>query len=86
MAFVCKHITEAERGEAVGFVSFRPDNENDLRDAWCEACDAYLRAHGGNWVDGSVEVPNGIALICAECYRARERDAVSAHRRGYYEA
>jgi hypothetical protein len=85
IAFVCYHVTAASKGETVGFVSSRPDDENDLRDAWCEACDVYLQAHGGDWVDGVAEVPDGISLICAECYRAREQDALRAHRRVYYE-
>jgi len=85
IAFVCKHIVAVPRGETVGFVSYRPDNKSDLRDAWCEACDVHLRAYGGDWMDDTVEVPGGIALICAECYRARQRDAVEAGRRVFYE-
>lgn len=84
IAFVCMHITEVPRGETVGFVSHRPDDESDLRDAWCDACDAYLRANGGDWVEGSVEVPDGIVIVCAECYRDRQRDAVQADRRTIY--
>jgi hypothetical protein len=40
--------------------------------------------HGGEWRDGSVEVPGGITIICAECYRQRESDAERAGRRVVY--
>lgn len=82
--FVCNHIVGARHGETVGFVSGEPDDECDLRDAWCEKCHAYLTANGGEWVDGSVEVPGGISILCAECYRAREADAQHAGRRVLY--
>jgi hypothetical protein len=84
IAFVCTHITAIPRGETVGFVSFAPDNARDLRDAWCDDCDGHLQSHGGNWVEGSVEVPGGIRIVCAECYREREKDAERAGRRVIY--
>jgi hypothetical protein len=55
IAFVCNHITAAERGETIGFVSFAPKSADDLRGAWCDECDAYLQSHGGDWAEGSVE-------------------------------
>ncbi|MDB5706292.1 MAG: hypothetical protein JWN66_3408 [Sphingomonas bacterium] len=85
-AFVCKHITGAPLGETVGFASYRPDDENDLRDAWCDTCDAYLQANGGEWVEDAVEVPGGIDMLCAECYRLRQDDAVKAGRRVIHDA
>ena len=81
ITFVCKHITAIPRGDTVGFVSYAPENDDDLRDAWCDPCDAYLQSHGGDWVEGSVEVPGGISILCAECYRDREGDAQRAGRR-----
>jgi hypothetical protein len=81
MAFVCSHITETARGDTVGFTSYAPEDANDLRDAWCDECDAYLQSHGGEWVEGSVEVPGGVTILCAECYRDREKDAERAGRR-----
>jgi hypothetical protein len=81
ITFVCNHITEVAHGETVGFVSGAPEDENDLRDAWCDECDAYLQSHGGEWVDGSVEVPGGIHILCSECYQLREADAKRAGRR-----
>jgi hypothetical protein len=84
IAFVCNHITATPRGETVGFVSYAPNDADDLRDAWCDECDAYLQAHGGDWVEGAVEVPGGIAVICAECYRGREKDAARAGRRAIH--
>ena len=84
--FVCRHIIDAPDGETVGFVSGAPEDESDLRDAWCDECHAYLTANGGEWADGSVEVPHGIGILCADCYRAREADAQRAGRRVLYSA
>jgi hypothetical protein len=84
IAFVCRHIIQVPRGQTAGFVSSLPDDDHDLRDAWCLECDAYLQSHGGEWVDDSVEVPGGIALICAGCYREREADAVRLEKRVTY--
>lgn len=81
ITFVCTHIVGSASPETPGFVSFASEDEHDLRDAWCEACDAYLQENGGEWVEGDVEVPGGIAIICAECYRHRETDARIAGRR-----
>ena len=81
IAFVCTHITGASRDETVGFISYAPDDRNDLRDAWCDECDAYLQGHGGDWAEGSVDVPDGVSIICAECYREREKDAERVGRR-----
>jgi hypothetical protein len=84
IAFVCTHITDSPKGETVGFVSYAPAGANDLRDAWCDECDAYLQANGGDWVEGSVEVPGGIRVVCAECYRGLEKDAERVRRRVIY--
>jgi hypothetical protein len=84
ITFVCRHITGAARGQTVGFVSGPPEGANDLRDAWCDACHSFLEMHGGEWRDGSVEVPGGITIICAEFYRQRESDAERAGRRVIY--
>ena len=81
IAFVCTHIVATTRGDTVGFASYAPESAQDQRDAWCGACDAYLQNHGGEWVEGSVEVPGGVSIICAECYRGRERDAERADQR-----
>jgi hypothetical protein len=81
IAFVCNHIAGTPRTETVGFVSFAPEDANDLRDAWCDECDAFLQTNGGDWVEGLVEVPGGISVICAECYRRRESVATRAGKR-----
>jgi len=81
ITFVCTHIVGCVSPETPGFVSFPSEDENDLRDAWCEACDSYLQENGGEWTEGTVEAPGGITIICAECYRQRERDARLAGRR-----
>lgn len=84
IAFVCSHITSLHRGDSIGFVSGEPDGPDDLRDAWCDTCHAYLQIHGGEWVEGVVEVPGGVSIVCAECYRERERDAERVGRRLIY--
>lgn len=81
ITFVCKHIAEASPGVTVGFVSGEPDDKDDLRDAWCDQCDVFLRAHGGEWRDGSVEPPQGGGILCAQCYRLKEAEAERADRR-----
>lgn len=84
VTFVCGHIVAAPRGQTVGFVSGAPESEADLRDAWCDNCHEYLMSHGGEWTDAGVDVPGGIKIICAECYRARETDAQCSGRRTIY--
>jgi len=81
ITFVCQHIASTARPNTAGFVSYSPEGRDDLRDAWCSACDVYLEEHGGDWIEGSVEVPDGITILCAECYRAREDDALRVDRR-----
>jgi hypothetical protein len=81
ITFVCTHITAIPRGETIGFISYAPEDADDLRDAWCDECDAYLQSDGGDWVEDLVEVPGGINVICAGCYRERENDAERAGRR-----
>jgi hypothetical protein len=81
ITFVCKHIASTHRPNTVGFVSFPSEGQDDLRDAWCEECDEYLQERGGSWIEDRVEVPGGIDLLCAECYRLRENDASKAGRR-----
>jgi len=64
-----------------GLSPSRQRDDDDLRDAWCEACDAYLQSNGGEWIEDTVEVAGGITIICAECYRQREADARLAGQR-----
>ena len=85
ITYVCKHITDAPRGKSVGFVSGEPEDSDDLRDAWCDDCHSFLVTHGGDWVDETVEVPGGISILCAECYRHREADALKLGRRAIYQ-
>jgi hypothetical protein len=81
ITFVCNHITSTSKGDTVGFVSFASEHPDDLRDAWCGACNAYLWTHDGTRVEGEVEVPGGVDVICAQCYRDRAADAERAGRR-----
>ena len=81
MTFVCAHIAEASiNDKTVGFVCYPADGEDDLRDAWCDSCEEFLEAHGGEWVDGECEVPGGIKILCSECYRKARRLAAEAGR------
>ncbi|NLR73373.1 hypothetical protein HGI47_21110 [Novosphingobium sp. ERN07] len=81
ITFVCAHVVGRTSPDTAGFVSFPPEDEDDLRDAWCEACDAYLQSNGGEWIEDTLVVSDGITIICAECYRQREADARLAGRR-----
>lgn len=80
-AYVCKHIVALSAGEADAFVSYEAQHSDDLRNAWCEVCEAHLQAHsGGDWAEGSVQVPGGFHILCSQCYRAREEEARRAGR------
>lgn len=46
-----------------------------------EGKERYLQSNRGEWIEDTVEVPDGITIICAECYRQREADARLAGRR-----
>lgn len=81
-AFVCRHIQAAANGGADGFVSFGAQHTDDLRKAWCEACEGYIQAHShDDWTEESVDVPGGFHPLCSQCYRAREGEARRAGRR-----
>ena len=43
-AYVCKHIVALSAGEADAFVSYEAQHSDDLRNAWCEVCEAHLQA------------------------------------------
>jgi hypothetical protein len=78
---VCKHLLGAPSVGTIGFVSYEAQHRDDLRSAWCEACEAELQAHGGDWAEASVEVTDGFHVLCSECYRSRESEARRAGRR-----
>jgi hypothetical protein len=77
--YVCAHIASAAcHGTTAGFVTYPPDNDDGLSDAWCEGCEEFLQANGGEWVDDQVEVPDGLAILCSECYlKAKSLAAVA---------
>jgi len=83
---VCKHILAARCGEVDGFVSYEAQHNDDLRNAWCGACEAHVQASGGDLAEDSVEVPGGFHRLCSQCYRAREADARRAGRRFIHRA
>jgi hypothetical protein len=69
MTFVCCHMDDAARaGTTAGFVRYPADEDDGLTDAWCEACETFLQANGGDWVEGMVQVPGGLAILCSDCY------------------
>ena len=69
MTFVCSHMGDAAcAGTTAGFVCYPADDDDGLTDAWCEDCENFLRANGGDWVEGEVEVPGGLAILCSDCY------------------
>jgi hypothetical protein len=78
---VCKHLLVARSAGTAGFVSYESQHEDDLRSAWCEACEAQLQARGGDRAETSVKVPEGFHVLCSECYRSREAEARRAGRR-----
>lgn len=84
---VCKHIHAIASGEIEGFVSFGAQHTDDLRTAWCEACEGHIQGHSrDDWTENSVQVPGGFHLLCAQCYRARESEARRAGRRFIHRA
>lgn len=80
VTFVCKHILTPQ-DETEGFFSYESQHTDDLRNAWCEDCEAHLQARKGEWVEDSVQVPDGFHALCSECYRVLEAKARTAGRR-----
>jgi hypothetical protein len=72
--------TAAIEGKTVGFVCYPGDDDDGLTDAWREECEHYLQANGGDWVEGEVEVPGGLAILCSECYLEARQMAEAAGR------
>jgi hypothetical protein len=62
-AYVCRHLL---RGSGAGF-HHAHDPGNPRPDAWCDVCDAVLRAHGGEWTDDAQESA-GVTLVCGGSY------------------
>jgi hypothetical protein len=56
------------QNRTVGFVCYPGDDDDGLTDAWCDACEAFLQANGGEWIEGDVEVPGGLEILCSDCY------------------
>jgi hypothetical protein len=79
--YVCNHIASAlGREETAGFVCYPGDDEDGLTDAWCDDCEAYLQANGGDWIDDEVEVPGGLSILCSDCYLQARKMAADAGR------
>jgi len=71
--FVCAHIPpRIDHGVDCGFVCYPGPDDDGLTDAWCFDCEVFLNANGGEWTD-EVKVPDGLSILCAQCYlRARK--------------
>lgn len=81
MTFVCAHMAHAAMHDrTVGFVCYPGSDDDGLTDAWCEDCEVFLQAHGGDWIEGEVEVPDGLEILCSECYLGAKRMAKSEGR------
>jgi hypothetical protein len=75
-AFVCQHIARATGlGERAGFHCREAHAPDDRPDAWCDGCDARVRAAGGRWI-GQASAELGVTLVCGRCYdQARSLNA-----------
>lgn len=79
--YVCKHIGDAAcENRTVGFVCYPGEGDDGLADAWCDDCEAFLAANGGEWVDEKVDVPDGLAILCSDCYLEAKDLAAAAGR------
>ena len=67
--YVCKHIADGLSAKSTpGFVCYPGEDDDGFADAWCEACEEFLVANGGEWDDDLVKVPDGLAILCGDCY------------------
>jgi hypothetical protein len=69
MAMACIHIIEAiDNKKNVGFY-WSEDKNNPLArpDAWCQACEDYLKTNGEKWDEGFVQFSQP-KLICEMCW------------------
>lgn len=67
MTFVCSHLAASlETGEEVGFF-WHVDPESPRGDAWCQACEDYAAANGGEWTE-KTEAFAGVTALCGACY------------------
>ncbi len=67
MTFVCSHLADSlQSGESVGFF-WHADPENPRGDAWCQACEDYAAANGGEWNE-KTEIFAKVTVLCGACY------------------
>jgi hypothetical protein len=65
---VCQHIADGlMHRRRVGFFWTTDDPDNSRPDAWCKACDARVRATGGEWIDDTLEQLKP-KVLCGACY------------------
>lgn len=72
--FVCRHIA---KGTAKRFLSDEePTEAEPWPDAYCDTCEAFRLANGGEWNDQSEEFAD-VTILCNGCYEER-RASLSA--------
>jgi hypothetical protein len=65
--FVCQHVVETLRDKRpCGFFWAQPA-EKTRPDAWCSACNARVRASGGEWSSEALKEAD-VKLLCGACY------------------
>lgn len=69
-AYVCQHLNAPAEQAKVGFNGVR--DEDGCINAWCDACEVFLNANGGEWND-KTERHASIRLLCETCALERAR-------------
>lgn len=64
-AYVCQHLSQALPGQTSVGLNLVYDDDGHAN-AWCDTCDAFLHADGGEWND-ETEAHAQISLICDGC-------------------
>lgn len=64
-AFICSHLVETLKDRKPRGVIWSRDEEGAIN-AYCEACDAGLKAAGGAWTE-ELEEQAGIVAVCEAC-------------------
>ena len=77
--FVCAHIcSDRDNRQTVGF-NYSSESHETYPNAWCDACDAFLMANGGDWND-TTEAFAQVSVLCSGCYLQRKSCAEEAGR------
>lgn len=75
--YVCRHIWgSGDNVPSVGF-NYSSLSNDAYPNAWCDACDDFLMANGGDWND-ITEAFARVSLLCSGCYLQRKAAAQEA--------